>query len=434
MDVALCALKIDPVNCALLEGLLVQGQSVLVGLHRAASAFLALVFTQYAAQRRPLVSELLGILNQTYAAKQPYKSFALQFGTRADEGGVRYTTMALVTLLSCFQGVVSLQDAVGDANAVNETAAPTASTAAKPASKGRGRKLKAANIQTVSDAESSLPDAAAADCGPQAKEAARRSMVLSYSCGAAFVSELFQVCSLELRFYCFHFNDFVLFCNMLFQRSESKEAGAEYRALCSNLVSELLVLMQLPAWPAAAILLEQILLGVLRQLGPSTEDRQSARRDTSLTGHLLDLLGSACVGMRAVINTTEREEKAADSFRLSPEVQESLSNKVASLKYTWLTQAKSHISSSAKKAGKGKKKETGISTASILDVSTALLALMEITASTVDVLLEQPSLRSSGSEEGDGGSSTVTYSCALSALPPPVAILENLPRHSDLLR
>jgi hypothetical protein len=191
-------------------------------------------------------------------------------------------------------------------------------------------------------------------------------------------------------------------------------------------VTELLTILQLPAFPAAAVLLEQTVLAVLKHLTPG--DNPSVKRDTAFIVYLLDLLGTVCVGMRSVMVTAEREERAAEAFQLSPEVQDSLSRKVAELKHGWLVTAKSRTTSQSSAMSKKGAKQTPAAALATLDVATALSALLEITSCTVDALLEQP--RSEGlGEDGDGPS----YSSALSTLPPPVAILQQLPQHADLL-
>jgi hypothetical protein len=215
------------------------------------------------------------------------------------------------------------------------------------------------------------------------------------------------------------------------QRCTHKDVCAEYRALCSSLMTELLTILQLPAFPAAAVLLEQTVLAVLKHLTPG--DNAGGKRDTAFTVYLLDLLGNVCVGMRSVMVTAERENRAAGAFQLSPEVQESLSRKVSELKHGWLAAAavaaKGRTSAqSSVVVKKGVDKQNAAMVQGTLDVATALSALLEVTSCTVDALLEQP--RSVGpGEEGDDAS----YSSALSTLPPPVAILQQLPQHADLL-
>jgi hypothetical protein len=69
LELALSALRCDPVSCPVLEALQVQHHTVLVALHKSAAALVAQVFTLYASQRKGILLELLGMLNQTYTAK-----------------------------------------------------------------------------------------------------------------------------------------------------------------------------------------------------------------------------------------------------------------------------------------------------------------------------------------------------------------------------
>jgi hypothetical protein len=243
------------------------------------------------------------------------------------------------------------------------------------------------------------------------------------------------------------FDNFVFALGVL-QRCTNKDVSAEHRALCSSLVAETLTVLQQPAFPAAAIFLEQIVLSVVKQLGleggasstGAANANSSAKRDTTYTAYLVDILGTVCVVVRGIMLTAEREEKAALSFRLSPEVEECLSRKVGELKHDWLqVAAKAHSSSAVSTAVSGTKKTVKScsrappsAAAPALDVATALSALLQVTASTVDALLEQPQNR-----QGDGtpaGAEEQGYSTALSSLPPPVLILQQLPQHADVLR
>jgi hypothetical protein len=242
------------------------------------------------------------------------------------------------------------------------------------------------------------------------------------------------------------FDNFV-FVFVVLQRCTNKDVSAEYRALCSSLVAETLTVLQQPTFPAAAIFLEQIVLSVVKQLGleagasstGAANANSTAKRDTTYTAYLVDILGTVCVGVRGIMLTAEREEKAALSFRLSPEVEECLSRKVGELKHDWLqAAAKAHSSSAVsnvsggKKAVKGAPRAPSPTAAATLDVATALSALLQVTASTVDALLEQPQNRQG--ESTPAGAEEQGYSTALSSLPPPVLILQQLPQHADVLR
>jgi hypothetical protein len=235
---------------------------------------------------------------------------------------------------------------------------------------------------------------------------------------------------------------------VVLQRCTNKDVSAEYRALCSCLVSETLTVLQQPTFPAAAIFLEQIVLSVVKQLGleggaspvGGASANSAAKRDTTYTAYLVDILGTVCVGIRSIMLTAEREETAALSFRLSPEVEECLSRKVGELKHDWLqAAAKAHSSSAvsaavsgAKKTVKGCPRAPSSAAAPALDVATALSALLQVTASTVDALLEQPQNRQGDSTPA--GTEEQGYSTALSSLPPPVLILQQLSQHADVLR
>lgn len=229
----------------------------------------------------------------------------------------------------------------------------------------------------------------------------------------------------------------LMFGLLLSQRCTNKDVSAEYRTLCSALVSETLSVLQQPTFPAAAILLEQTVLSAVKQLGldgASTVPTVSnnAKRDTTYTVFLLDMLGAVCVGVRGIMLNAEQEDKEALSFRLSPEVEDCLSRKVGELKHHWL-QTSAKLRDAEASTSDGSKRAThvkGSQEARALDVSTALSALLQVTASTVVALLEQPQDQDPEEDTAAG----VRYSTALSTLPPPVRILQQLPQHAELLR
>lgn len=49
---------------------------------------------------------------------------------------------------------------------------------------------------------------------------------------------------------------------MIAQRSWHKEVSGDYRSLAGGLISELLCVIQLPTWPVAAVLLEQMMVHI----------------------------------------------------------------------------------------------------------------------------------------------------------------------------
>lgn len=207
-------------------------------------------------------------------------------------------------------------------------------------------------------------------------------------------------------------------------------------------MSETLSVLQQPTFPAAAILLEQLVLSAVKQLGldgtaaAAVVGGGNVKRDTTYTVFLLDTLGTVCVGVRGIMLTAEREEKDALLFRLSPEVEDCLSRKVAELKYRWLQSSAKLLGAEVSLSGGGKR-ATPVKDSSegrALDVSTALSALLQVTASTVDALLEQPQDQDAGEDIDGAVAEGGRYSTALSTLPPPVRILQQLPQHAELLR
>lgn len=222
----------------------------------------------------------------------------------------------------------------------------------------------------------------------------------------------------------------LLSCSLL-QRCLHKEVSGDYRNLAGCLIAELLCVLQLPAWPIAAILLEQMMVHVLKQLSAETE--QSTKRDAAYTTFLLDLLGAACVGMRSIIVTVEREQNATVSFRMNIAVQDSLEKKLARMKPSWLAAAKvvaeSLTAPTAKKVSKSKGKtasdelhlDTLQSPVALgkLDVAAALDALQEVTSSVIDVMAELPRY-------------TEDHTTA-SALPSPLEILRQVTDHAGLV-
>ena len=189
-------------------------------------------------------------------------------------------------------------------------------------------------------------------------------------------------------------------------------------------------MIQLPSFPGAALLLEHMLVQVLKQLSlPDSAGTSSSntKRDTGFVVYLLDLLGMVCTGLRKIILTAEREEHSAQSFFLSPDMKIALKKKVDTLKQGWLATNRSHGSLKNKKGSRGSKGSSTPEAEDTLDVGIALGALLEVTASTVDVLCDTPAVMGHDGEEA-------LFSTALSALPSPVTILEQLPDCEDILR
>ena len=191
---------------------------------------------------------------------------------------------------------------------------------------------------------------------------------------------------------------------------------------------------------------------MLKQLNTdsSTTDPSTNKKDASYTSFLLDLLGSACVGLRGALLVSEQEKKASAGFTLPVVVATSLSTKLSALSDTWVAAAEAHqqhiidtssttVASTSKKAtnkGKGGKSNSNsrsnspsVDTTYSMDIGTALDVLLEITSSTVDAIAETP-LHSTFEYSGDTNRSETEYT----ALPAPLEILRSLPQHQDLVR
>lgn len=209
LELALAALKVDPVSHTALEALQAQQHIVLVAFHRAASALTASVFalTLNAGQRKGVLLELLGMLNQVYSAKAPYRSYPLEQSS-ASSGGTSsstvasgagtHTSMVYATLLLCVQSAVTVQDCLPENQVVATTTAPSP----EPDSpKSGGKKGKGATKETtkkhsdgaVSDKDTVLAGSAGGDAALPTKETASRSLYPAYASCAMFVAELFQV-------------------------------------------------------------------------------------------------------------------------------------------------------------------------------------------------------------------------------------------------
>lgn len=284
------------------------------------------------------------------------------------------------------------------------------------------------------------------------------------------------------------------------QRCTHKEVSGDYRNLASCLVSEILALIQLPAWPVAAILLEQLLLGVLRQLDlttNSTSDNSannnnnnstSNKKDASYTPFLLDLLGSAAVGLRGVLVTCETEKAAARGFTLSSSVAASLGKKILSLQADWQAAARHQAEAEAEaqnnnssSSSPGKPTLSGSGTSSgrkppakkgtknstspennkaggaqpvqrhVMGIGAALEGLLEVTSSTIDAIADAPlqqqlqlQLQHTAAAEGTHVFNEADLDAEyceeeeaqgsdFAALPSPLEILKLLPHQEEIL-
>lgn len=219
------------------------------------------------------------------------------------------------------------------------------------------------------------------------------------------------------------------------QRCTNKEVSGDYRNLAGCLVTELLALLQQPAWPAASVLLEQVLHNIFRQLNTadSAETTNKKDKDATFSPFLLDLLGSTTTGLRALLVTSEREHRAAQDCVLSSAVASSVSKKIAALRPVW--EASAGALASTKKGAKNSS-SANIS-ASTMEVSAALEALLEVTSSTIDAVAESPLYLAANldeDEEGGGDGSGSGAASDIASLPPPLDILKALPEHADLAR
>jgi hypothetical protein len=218
LELSLAVLKIDPVAFTALEVLQTQHHAVLVALHRAAGTLAASVFALSGAvgQRKTILVELLGMLNQVYASKVPYRSYLVQQSSAVSSGsrdgnpdgtpgtaGASYTSMVFVTLLMCAQSAVALQDCLPDMSSAAVMSIPaTESVTGKGGEKrGKGKKnTKAAD--RAHDGDTTTMNIVAAT-GPSealpSKETAGRSLYPAYACCAMFVAELFQVIFVRRR-------------------------------------------------------------------------------------------------------------------------------------------------------------------------------------------------------------------------------------------
>ena len=213
--------------------------------------------------------------------------------------------------------------------------------------------------------------------------------------------------------------------------------SGDYRNLAGCLVTELLALLQQPAWPAASVLLEQVLHQILKQLSSGVDSGEtSAKKDATYAPFLLELLGSTATGLRAMLVTTEREHRAAQDAVLSSAVENSVSKKIAALRPAWEASASAAPTSSTSTTKKGAKNSVSVTnSAPTMGVSAALEELIEVTSSAIDAVAECPLYTNSvdfedeeGGGEGSGGASEIV------SIPPPLDILKALPQHVDLAR
>lgn len=216
--------------------------------------------------------------------------------------------------------------------------------------------------------------------------------------------------------------------------------SGDYRNLAGCLVTELLALLQQPAWPAASVLLEQVLHQILKQLSSGVDSGEtSAKKDATYAPFLLELLGSTATGLRAMLVTTEREHRAAQDAVLSSAVENSVSKKIAALRPVWEASASAAPTSSTSSTSTTKKgannSVSATNSAPTMGVSSALEALLEVTSSAIDAVAECPLYANSvdfedeeGGGEGSGGASEIV------SIPPPLDILKALPQHADLTR
>ena len=198
LELALSALKCDPVSCPLLETLQVQQHSALVSLHKAASATVAQIFLLFPAQRKGVLAELLGMLNLSYSVKVPYRDYPLQnaMGGGQDSGASQcvYTNASFATLVLSIQGVVSLEDCIPEQDIHVSTVAPVKPHTSTKNKGKRGKKSMNDNETEPSEGDSAL-DTVTTVSSESTKERARKGLFPVYSCSAMFVSELFQVIS-----------------------------------------------------------------------------------------------------------------------------------------------------------------------------------------------------------------------------------------------
>jgi len=201
-DLALAALRTDPVTAPALEALSGSTAGVLVSLHRAACALLREVFASQTSHRKGLLSELLAQLSQTFAVKAPYRSYPLSGDASAATGeGVRYASMSVVALLGCLQSAVSAAESLtlkkSKSSKSTESPSMAASTTSNSTSGGSGGKSK--GKRGSKDHKTDIAEAQQAEHHSESAstvhthENAKKSIVQSYILCSHFAAELFQV-------------------------------------------------------------------------------------------------------------------------------------------------------------------------------------------------------------------------------------------------
>lgn len=184
-----------------LEGLGAGAGTVLLSLHRAACSLLKEIFEHYPTHRKGLLVELLAQLSESYAVKNPYRSYALSSDAAAGEGG-KFASMGVVALLSCLQSVISTADSlVVKKNKPIKKQSPEAvkTDTAAPSSGAKNKAKKGSSSGSTKQVTTALQveEEAVVDSTEGTTqftvENAKKSVMQTYICCSIFANELFQV-------------------------------------------------------------------------------------------------------------------------------------------------------------------------------------------------------------------------------------------------
>lgn len=206
-------------------------------------------------------------------------------------------------------------------------------------------------------------------------------------------------------------------------------------------------MIQLPGWPISTLLMDQILRHAaiqLKRISPTSATTEgNSKRDTFYVSFLVELIGTACTGLRMVVDTVDCEQNAADFSVLSDSVIDSIGRKIQTVTSSWLTELCPGVTAASGKnfhSGSNKicsTKSVKAASSEKINYSAALEIMLEVTSTTIDVIAEQPQYQETHqnvdiiSTFGDDSSKMLLSSAAI---PNPLAILQQIGQLEELTR
>ena len=431
-ELAFSVLKLDQTLCSRVDLLDPTTGQLLINCHKSAISVLVAVSKRYSTHRSAIIQEHLQLFSETLTVKNPSKTFSL--GQKSNRGsdslGGKSISMSTAALCMVLQGIVAHNSMVSingelsnDLQTELDRPSPSKdvslSEAEAPAKAGKRRKIDSSSTPSPAKKDVALEAGSNGKLGFFSPPASDKGSELSKAC-MADVQRLVNV-----------------FVSDLISRCAHKDLFAEYRTAVVAFINELLRALSCPTFPVLPMILEALVRRLLNDVTAEYSDRDkgdgdkaSAKKDSSHTNFLMDLLGTLAAGIRSVTLAAEKQRDGASGATLDEVPLTAVREKIDALKPSWMKEfdAEKHELTkpdagplAAKKAGAKSSKQAASSSSQkmFLSLDLAIKILDQVSALTLDALSQHTTADDDFVVTGH--------------VPAPILVLRQLGSHEDLL-